>query len=342
VGAVLAGLTMILQSPGLYLVSMLTLGMGIAASHQIRVAAADMFPPSRRAEAIGYVLTGALIGTLAGPLLVFAAQSAAPSLGADPIGLSWWFAPVLGLPGLWLIWLVRPDPKEIGSHLERYYPGLRFGARSVPAPGARVGMVASLGTYPRRVAAVASFAAGANMSIVMVIMGVGLIHHGHQLAAISVSQALHTMGMFGFSLPAGYLADVLGRRKLLLVGATIEAAGAFLVGVTPDYWTITLGGFLVGVGWCCVNVSATALVVDTTSAGERGRGVGTIDTFSAAGVVLLSLLAGPVVQGWGVGAAGLLAAALTVPAILQALPLRELSPGRYESPSPGARGASGW
>ena len=46
-----------------------------------------------------------------------------------------------------------------------------------------------------------------------------------------------------------------------------------------DYAIITIGGLLVGVGWSCINVASTALLSDTTTAGERGRAVGTSDAF---------------------------------------------------------------
>ena len=50
---------------------MFVFGMGMNTAQQLRVAAADMYPPSRRAEGLGYVLTGSLVGV-------------APSGGAGP------------------------------------------------------------------------------------------------------------------------------------------------------------------------------------------------------------------------------------------------------------------
>ena len=41
---------------------MLVFGMGMNAAQQLRVAATDMFPPTMRAQALGYVALGSLVG----------------------------------------------------------------------------------------------------------------------------------------------------------------------------------------------------------------------------------------------------------------------------------------
>ena len=43
--------------------------------------------------------------------------------GHDALGLPWLMMPVLILGGMILVFFVHPDPKEIGMHLERSYPG---------------------------------------------------------------------------------------------------------------------------------------------------------------------------------------------------------------------------
>jgi MFS family permease len=50
--------------------------------------------------------------------------------------------------------------------------------------------------------------------------------------------------------------------------------------MTADYWPITLGAFLVGVGGSCINVSASALIADLVPGGDRGRAIGANHTFA--------------------------------------------------------------
>jgi MFS family permease len=83
----------------LFLLSILVFGSGVGAGYQLRVAAADMYPPNQRARALGLVLTGSLVGALGGPLLITTAQNLSGSLGLDPLALTWILVPAVILPG---------------------------------------------------------------------------------------------------------------------------------------------------------------------------------------------------------------------------------------------------
>ena len=93
------------------------------------------------------------------------------------------------------------------------------------------------------------------------------------LPAISVAVTIHVIGMFGFSLPLGGWPTRTGRRAIMLMGFLCLAAGAILVAVTPRYWIIVTGTFLVGVGWFAATVAATAVIADATRTFERGRAI---------------------------------------------------------------------
>jgi MFS family permease len=156
-----------------------------------------------------------------------------------------------------------------------------------------------------------------------------LAHHGHGLPSIAASSALHSIGMFAFSLPLGSLTDRLGRRAVMFPGGLVAAAGALLVVFTTDYATITLGTFLVGVGWSAVNVATTVVITDRTRPTERGRAVGLNDTLTAIANTAVPLIVGPLVAAAGLPSAGVLAVAMMVAPILLLLTLQEPSPGTY-------------
>jgi MFS family permease len=142
--------------------------------------------------------------------------------------------------------------------------------------------------------------------------------------------SVHSIGMFGFSLPLGWLADRIGRRNVLLGGVVVAAVGTVLVAMTVDFWTITLGGFLVGLGWSAVNVASTAVLADTSRPWERGRAIGTNDAFGGASGVALSLITGPMAAALGLPSTGVLGVVLIVPAVGMLLALREPRPGAYQ------------
>lgn len=330
-GAVVIGLSVVLASFALFLLGMLIFGMGVGAAQQLRVAAADMYPTRLRGRGLGMVLTGSLVGALGGPLLIKVAQSLSGSAGIDATALAWILAPAFILPGLFLVLQVRPDPKQIAANLSEYYPGEKASAPASAAPGQPTGgFFTYVRHYPKLSAFTSMFAVQGTMGMLMAMTPLVLSHHGHGLGVISVAVTIHVIGMFGFSLPLGRLCDGIGRRPVLLAGLLIGAAGGILMPVTAIYWVITTGIFLVGLGWSCVNVASSALIVDTTGPQERGRAIGANDTFSAASGVVLPLVGGLVAQYVGLAAIGVLAVAITAPPVFLVLRLREPSPGRYE------------
>jgi MFS family permease len=331
-GAVCTGLSVLFGSFALFIASILIFGAGISAGYQLRVAAADMYPPSQRAQGLGYVLTGSLAGALGGPVLIAAAHAWSGTLGLDPLALTWLLIPTVIVPGMGLVLAVHPDPKEIAAHLERYYPDYRPPPTHSTDATAAKGVLAFLRDPHLQVAFAASFAAQGNMSLIMAFTSLALEHHGHSLPAISVAVTIHVIGMFGFSLPLGWLADQMGRRAVMLLGFLFLAGGAVLVPATSRYWIIVTGTFMVGVGWSAATVAATAVIVDATQTFERGRAIGTNDTVSAAAAVALPLLTGTAVEFFGLPALGILGAGLIVPPLVLLLTrLKETSDSARET-----------
>lgn len=331
VGGLAVGSAVLARSfPG-FVLALLVFGMGMNAAHQLRVAAADMYPPARRGEGLGYVLTGYMLGAIGGPIVVAISQATAPATGIDPLGLPWFFLPALILPGAVLVWQVRPDPREIAARLGEYFPGYRP-PRQEAAPAEPSSVRAFFGHFPKRAAFVAYVAAYANMAFVMVITSVSLAHHGHQMVEISVTQALHTIGMFGFSIPFGRLADRFGRRMVLLLADLIQLGGALAVALSHEYIAVTVGAFLVGLGWSASNVATTALLADTTGPRERGRAVGLSDSMASAASITMPLLGGVMIEWLGFGSTAPLMVVLLLAPLPLLLLLREPRPGQYEYP----------
>ncbi|HEV7663666.1 MAG TPA: MFS transporter [Chloroflexota bacterium] len=333
IGAVIVGLATIGAIFPLLIAGLLVFGMGMNAAQQLRVAAADMYPSSRRAEGLGYVLTGSLVGVVVSPSLVTLAQTVSGGLGVDPLGVPWLLLPLLILPGMLFVSWVRPDPKVIAQRLAEYYPGY-----APPEPTSLTGQTgprdsfslsAFLSNDARRLAVFANLGAQGSMAIVMISSSLLLHQHGSTLPEIAASSALHSFGMWAFALPLGRLADRLGRRPVLLLGGATATAGAFIATQTNDYWTITAGAFLVGVGWCASNVATTVVIADTTVAAVRGRAVGFNDSMTAAANILVPLVAGPMGALFGIPSTGLLAVALMLGPLLMLLTLDEPEPGVY-------------
>ncbi len=306
IGAVTVGLSMSLHSIAVFIVGMMVFGMGMNAAQQLRVAATDMFPPSMRAEGLGYVSLGSLAGLVASPVLIGTAESISVGLGRDPLGLPWLMLPLMIVVGMAMVYFVRPDPKQIGMNLQHYYPNY-VPRNPTEADGSRFSVLKLLADVPIRLSIVSNAAATGNMSIVMVLTSLVLSHHGHSLTAIAFSHAFHSAGMFAFTVPLGRLADRFGRSQVMFPGVAVALFGAVLVTFTEAYLTITLGTFLVGLGWAAANVAATALIADHAETAERGRAIGVSDSAAGATSVAMALATGPLIERFGLPGAGVMA-----------------------------------
>ena len=175
-----------------------------------RAAAADMYPPERRARGISYVLFGALFGAALGPL-VFRPLFAGKEL--DPESL------------VRAVDRRRRDHGRSGScsSCSCGPTRARSPSSSTSTPAARSSTSAApLSEIVRRpgvltalVAAVASFA---GMVSVMNLTGYLVIDHGHHQSDVFTVISLHIVGMYALVLVIGRLIDTLGRRPGQVAG----------------------------------------------------------------------------------------------------------------------------
>jgi MFS family permease len=277
-----------------------------------------MYPPRLRALALGFVAAGAMLGLLIAPVLMWLSEIIAKPYGLEPIALPWLMMPSLLLAGMVLVTFVKPDPREIGMNLERYYPDY------VPPPKRSladkpeefsIGML--LRHTPTRLAIISNCAGQGNMAIVMVLTSLVLAHHGHTLTAIALSHMFHGLGMFGFTVPIGRLADRIGREQVMYPGVAMTLVGAIFVTFGSEYWSVTVGTFLVGLGWAAANVASTALIADLTETIHRGRAIGVSDSGAGIMTLLAAVVTGPLIECTSLPAAGIAAAAVAaVPLLL--------------------------
>lgn len=310
-GAIGLGLSIEIGNLALMMGAMLAFGMGMNAAQQLRIAATDMFPPQRRGQALGYVALGSLAGLVFFPPIMHFSEIYAPSLGRQALGLPWLLMPLLIVPGMVLIKLVRPDPKEIGMNLGHYYPDYVPPTRAADEERPDFSWRRALRPLPIRLAVACNCATQGNMAVIMVLTSLVLHTHGHSLSAIAVSHMFHSAGMFAFTIPLGWLSDRIGRGKVMYPGVGITMVGAALVTFPDAFWSITLGTFLVGLGWAAVNVAATAYIADHSETTERGRTIGVSDTCAGGTAVVMAVLTGPLIAASGLAAAGMMAIAIS-------------------------------
>jgi MFS transporter, DHA1 family, multidrug resistance protein len=74
-----------------------------------------------------------------------------------------------------------------------------------------------------------------------------------------------------FNLPAGRLADRIGRRKLLIAGPLISAGGASLAFLAPSFWLLMAALSIQGIGSAIYATAAMTTLADISTEENRGR-----------------------------------------------------------------------
>jgi MFS family permease len=319
IGTFTSGLAMLAGSAIGLTIGMIIFTSGISAGQQLRVAATDMYLPRQRGLALGFIATGSLVGIVLSPGVMALADWIGARTGHDAIALPWLMMPVLILGGMILVFFVHPDPKEIGMNLERYYPGY------VPPPKPAAAQALAFSSWDLlrqptpRLAILCNGAGQGNMAIVMVLTSLVLSHHGYGLTAIALSHSFHAAGMFAFTIPLGWASDRIGRERVMYPGVGIALIGALFVAFADGYASVTLGTFLVGLGWCAANVASTALIADQVETQHRGRAIGVSESGAGAMTVIAAAVTGPLVECTSLPAAGIVAVLIAaVPLVMLA------------------------
>lgn len=279
------------------------LGLGLCGAAQTivllsRSAAAEMFPPERRARGMSIVLFGVVSGAVWGPL-VFGPMFAGRELTPHDLVVPWAFAGLFTLAGLALSFGVRPDPKELGA----VYPHPHENGEAAPLAD----ILRRPGVGTAMVGAVASFAV---MVGVMNLSGyVAIGHHHHQSDVFTIISA-HIVGMYGLVLVTGDVVERIGRRRAIVIGlATMAASNVALVWV-DGIVGMSVSLFGLGIGWNLSYVAANTELVDLAAPSERGRLIGLNDLLASFAGAALALIGGVVYSGGGVMPLAASAAAL--------------------------------
>jgi MFS family permease len=274
-----------------------------------RAAAAEMFPPDRRARGMSLVLFGAVSGAVWGPL-VFGPLFAHRSIDASGLVAPWLMGIPFMIAGLVIVSRVRPDPKEIAASYaeERVEPDTAVPLREILG---RPGVPAAV------LAVVASFAV---MASVMNLAGYVAVGRGHHEGDVFTMISAHILGMYGLVLVVGGIVDRFGRRRCIVAGLTLMTLANVALAWFGGLGGMSLALLCLGLGWNLSYVAGTTELVALTAPSERGRLVGFTDVLASSTAAACALLGGLVYSGSGVIALSLAAASLAaIPAIWLAI-----------------------
>jgi MFS family permease len=295
VGGVLAAVGAGYDQAAPVVVGLVCVGAASATALLARTAAGDMYPASRRARGISFVLFGAVFGAILGPA-VFSPLLANKDLDADALVLPWLAAAAFMLLGLLLVAAVRPDPSRI-ARLIASAEGTRDRGEAAPLRE----ILTRPGVLPALLAALASFAV---MVGIMTLTGVVVVEQGHEARVVFPIIGAHVIGMYALVIVVGGLIDRVGRSRALVGGLLVMGLSAISLLWVSSVAVFAFILFALGLGWSFSFVAATAQLADATKPVERGRLLGFNDLLAGLTGAGLSLLGGFALDAIGVAALG--------------------------------------
>lgn len=310
-----------LASVPLFLLGLILVGACCGTINLARAGAADMYPPSRRARGISFVLLGAAFGAILSPI-AFAPLLTEARSGAG-LATPWLVAAALLGAGFVITFGIRVDPIRIGRRLATRGQGA--GVPQQRAGRSLLSLVRIPSVLPALIAAVVSQGV---MAALMSVTGLIMVGHGHELSAVALVMSSHFLGMFGLVLVAGQLVDRLGRQRSIVLGLLVLTGGVLLLLAGEGLQTFLPALFTIGLGWNLAYVGSTVVLADAAQPLERARLLGFND-FAAINAGAL----GAAVCALILGSAGLVPLVLTG-ALLSLLPMAWMIPGRKRAAQP--------
>ena len=320
------------------------LGLGFGANTQLRVAAGDMYPVKLRASGIGTVLTFSVFGAFLSPLLIslinldcinlFVFDVCLTDLNLeefDELTMIWGLIPFFLLPIFLFIFFIKPDPIVIAKNIDKYWGNEFKTNQNLKQSSDTSFQLRKIITDKVNLAAFLSYSIAQSMMVmVMFLTSLIMVDKGYDYLAVSLTVSIHVVGMFAFSSLIGIFTDMLGRKRVLIFGMITLALGCFITPLTSNYYVITLGLFLIGLGWSGANVASSSIIADRNPVEQRGRVTGLNDMLSGAFSVVFTLF-GPIIANLtSLSVICYIATIISLVPIILLISLNEIKPGQFK------------
>ena len=131
-----------------------------------------------------------------------------------------------------------------------------------------------------------------SMSMVFVALSAIADDFGVSLGAVSWVVIAQALTISAIMLPMGRVADIIGRKRIHLIGLSLFGGGALFAAAAPTFGILIVARVVMAVGNAMGQSVGTAMVVSVFPANERGKAIGSQTT-----AVALGGATGPVVAG---------------------------------------------
>ena len=280
-GLAILGASLVITSAAVHffpllLIALFLLGGGSAAGLQARFAAVDLSGSSSRSTGrdLATVVWATTIGAVIGPNLFGPGEIVGGWLGLPTMTGPFVFTIAAQLSATVVFWFgLRPDPLLVAKEIDSAKGGVK------PKTSFKTAFT-TLRKYPVAAFAVTAIALSHMVMVAVMSMTPLHMHHmGYDLVVVGFTISLHIAGMYAFSPIFGWLSDKIGKVKVVLLGQVIYVFALGIAGFGQhDRTLVTLGLFLLGLGWSASTVAASALLAQTLPIAEKTNVQGLSDT----------------------------------------------------------------
>ncbi|MEU9506603.1 MFS transporter [Micromonospora sp. NPDC048170] len=349
-GGALVVLAAVTRWVPLLFLGMLLFGGGSAANLQARYAAVDLAAPARRGRQLSLIVWATTIGAVAAPNFASFADRVTSGWGLPTLAGPFAFSAVaLVLAAGVILALLRPDPLLTARRLAAAASPAGVPAAASPAgvPGAAgpvgtpaipvvapvstarrgAGMRAAWSVVRARPAArlgMVAVAVGHLVMVAVMVMTPVRLHEWHDdadvLRVVGLVLSLHIAGMYALAPVAGWLTDRVGRRAVILGGVGLLLAACAVAGTAGHHTArLSVGLFLLGLGWSGTMVAGSTLLSESVPVGIRPSVQGLSDLTMGLAGAAAGAVSGFVVEAAGYPVLTLFAAVAVVPLVTLAL-----------------------
>ena len=320
-GALLVVAAAMTRSVPLLFVGFFLVGGGTTAGLQARYAAVDLAPPAHLGRHLSLIVWASTVGGVAGPNLASLAGTSVSRFGIPILAGPFVFSVALFLLAavLLFVWL-RPDPLRVARGVGADAHSATTSTKATTPGGMRAALQAVLAHRDARLGVAATAIGHVVMVGVMAMPPVHIRHGGHgaadTLRIVGIVLSLHVAGMFAFAPIMGWLADRLGRHRVILGGIALLLAACAVAGTAGyDATRLALGLVLLGLGWSASMVAGSALLSVSMPVELRPSAQGLSDLVMGIAAAAAGAVSGVIVEAWGYPVLTLLAALTTVPLV---------------------------
>jgi MFS family permease len=240
----------------LLLVALFLLGAGSATSLQARFAATDLPVSKGVAKDLSLVVWATTVGAVTGPNLFGPGEIVGNLLGLPELTGPFVFTITAQILATTVFWFgLRPDPLLVAKQMAA--DSLSIKSKVSLATG-----FSALRQYP--VAGYAVLSIALSHMVMVSVMSMTPVHvttRGGSLVVVGFVISLHILGMYAFAPLFGMLSDKIGPVKTILTGQAILIAALLLAGLgSEQQHLVTIGLFLLGLGWSAATVAGSALL----------------------------------------------------------------------------------